>query len=116
MPYKDKVKQAAYLKQWRDDNWPQYRKSQRKHEKKFPWRTTERMSFIRCGRQPRDIKACQAVYELAEMLNRSAGWKKYEVDHIIPVKHGGVHQHWNIQVLTRKANSAKGSKYMYANV
>ena len=48
-------------------------------------------------------------YEDAARLTRETG-EEHQVDHIIPLKDGGLHAPWNLQVLTKNENIVKGNK------
>ena len=48
-------------------------------------------------------------YEDAKRLTEETG-VKHEVDHVWPLSKGGPHLPWNLQVLTKDENRAKGAK------
>lgn len=56
-----------------------------------------------------DQQAILEIYMLAATAERMFG-KKFEVDHIVPVKHPlvcGLHVPWNLQVISRNENRRK---------
>jgi hypothetical protein len=60
----------------------------------------------------------QEFYDLAVARSTQTG-VPHEVDHIIPINHknvAGLHVPWNLQILTRKENRAKGNKLMQVTV
>lgn len=60
---------------------------------------------------PDGVTPAQVLPFYAEARRRSqAGRRKWEVDHIIPLSKGGLHEPGNLQVITRKANRDKGDK------
>jgi hypothetical protein len=62
---------------------------------------------------PGDLERMEIIYKRSRDLTKSTG-VVYTVDHIVPLQGEGVcglHVSWNLQILTRKANSSKGSNY-----
>lgn len=56
----------------------------------------------------------QEFYDVAVARSMQMGIQ-HEVDHVIPLNHklvGGLHVPWNLQVLTREENRAKGNRFM----
>lgn len=62
----------------------------------------------------RNKEAILAIYEEAQRLTRETGIK-YQVDHIIPLKHdlvSGLHVEHNLQILTESENARKKNKFI----
>jgi hypothetical protein len=60
-----------------------------------------------------DLERIRLIYEDADYLTRISG-EKYEVDHMHPLQHSklcGLHVPWNLQVITKRANSSKGNRW-----
>ena len=64
----------------------------------------------------RDHQKINKIYEECKKLNELAGFIKYHVDHIIPIKGRevcGLHWHENLQILTAEENQRKLNKLLY---
>lgn len=64
----------------------------------------------------RDNKKIKSIYEKCKKLNELAGFIKYHVDHIIPIKGRevcGLHWHENLQIMTAEENQRKQNKLLY---
>lgn len=103
---KNKDKLAAYSKQYNLNNRPlrNSHESQRRARirKAFAsWNTEEELFLI------------SEAFHLAKLRETLTGFK-WEVDHIIPLKHPlvcGLHCIENLQVIPRKINGIKGNRY-----
>jgi 5-methylcytosine-specific restriction endonuclease McrA len=49
------------------------------------------------------------IFKQCQLLNESTG-VVHEIDHIIPIKHGGFHHHLNLQILPAVINRKKADK------
>jgi len=107
------------MRRYHEKNWTARLAEKRAYSKKYPWLANERKGWIKGGRLERDKTKCRAIYKEVSLLNREAGYVKWNVDHIIPFKHGGKHTHENLQILTAKANQKKGGYfdgYRYSDI
>jgi hypothetical protein len=62
-----------------------------------------------------ECKEVMAIYKKRDELNKKYGFKKYSVDHIIPLKHkfvSGLHVANNLQILTTTENLQKANKFI----
>lgn len=57
------------------------------------------------------IASTTPIYAEARRLSKETGIP-HHVDHIVPIKHGGLHCPTNLQVLTRAANLKKGASWI----
>lgn len=61
-----------------------------------------------------DIENVTKLSLICKEMNKQAGYKKYEVDHIIPLKGknvSGLHVSWNMQIITKIENNVKKNKF-----
>ncbi len=113
MPYKNPEDRAAYMRRYWKKNWVARNQGKQRYGQKYPWIAQERAAQNRCENRPaRDKQKCRRIYQEVVLLNRAAGWRKWNVDHIIPKSKGGPHHESNLQILTAKANRDKGDYYM----
>ena len=76
-------------------------------------RRHERLGAIPSNIRDVDKSTIKDVYELAKEQSLELN-KKFEVDHIIPLKNKnicGLNVSWNLQILTREDNSRKKNKF-----
>lgn len=95
----------ANQKRWREENYEQWRESNDAANKR-------RWDAIKAQTPPwADVTKIEEVYAAARAL-REAGHDA-EVDHIVAlqgVDACGLHVHWNLQIVTRKANLQKRNR------
>ena len=60
---------------------------------------------------PVDKKVVLDMYKLATRRNKNAGYRQFEVDHIIPISRGGFHHQNNLRVSTTRNNRGIGGKH-----
>ena len=118
----------AATRNWQKNNPDQNRESQRNWMKANPEKGAEYRKAHAAARaaddiarrrqrekatpQWADIKAMQAVYDLRDRLTEETG-VQHHVDHIIPLRGktvSGLHNQFNLQVITAAENLAKGNK------
>lgn len=61
-----------------------------------------------------DRERLKAIYRLRDEMNQESPEMQYEVDHIIPILHDlvcGLHVPENLQILPKRENFIKGSKF-----
>lgn len=74
-------------------------------------RRLRRQSEARATPAWADRAAAKAIFAERDKLKAETG-EPYEVDHIVPLLHPavcGLHVHWNMRVLHRTSNAAKGN-------
>ena len=60
-----------------------------------------------------DFGTIRGMHKIAIELSNSTG-ESYTLDHIIPLQHdlvSGLNVPWNLQLLTKSANSSKGARF-----
>jgi len=90
----------------------EYRKHRREYIERNAWRKKHTPAWI----TKEQIEHMRWFYSEAKRLKSLTG-RRYEVDHIIPIKGktvSGLHVPWNLQILTFEENRAKGNKLMAA--
>jgi hypothetical protein len=95
-------KKAAYLRAWYKQN-PQIARD---------YRAKRRMVQRQATPQWSDPQAVRQIYEVAVVLSR--GGVRFEVDHIVPLRHAlvsGLHCETNLRVIPRHQNTSKGNRY-----
>lgn len=118
---KNKSKIIAYQEQYRNDPMNQekirqaktvYRQENKAHLNalKAAYKASKK------GATPDwvDHKVIAKRYDECKLLNDEAGYIKYHVDHIVPIrgkKICGLHVPWNLQVITAKENMQKSNKF-----
>jgi len=98
------------VNKWNNDNREKCRESVRRYSK------SEKAKSYRKQRNKLIRESLKKMYYGERMLIKnfySNTPKGYEVDHIIPLSKGGQHVLSNLQYLTKKQNSSKGTKEKY---
>ena len=60
---------------------------------------------------PVDNKVILDMYKLATRRNEKAGYRQFEVDHVIPISRDGFHHQDNLRVTTKRNNCGVGGKH-----
>jgi hypothetical protein len=63
------------------------------------------------GLPPLDKKVIQEMITMRLLKNKKAGYKKFCVDHIIPICRGGFQHQDNLRVITTNNNAGQGGKF-----
>lgn len=80
-----------------------------KHPDRINERAAKRRALKKALLHPEhDANLERQMHKLARELTEKTG-VKHHVDHIIPIKHGGMHHHLNLQVLPFDVNLSKNS-------
>lgn len=62
-----------------------------------------------------DQSKCEAIIAKCKRMNKEAGFAKYNVDHIFPLRakgSSGLHCWWNLQILEASVNKSKNNKLL----
>lgn len=100
--------------QWKHDNKEHLASYQKKKQQTTEYKALKsalqrnRKARIRAGTVEKDCSKIKEIYKEAIRLEKETGIK-YHVDHIIPLKHGGLHIATNLQILTATENLKKGA-------
>lgn len=107
---KNKEKAAAYGKQYYQDNkelFTEWRRDWIEKNRAYVNAKNSHYRTIRNVVHPENDPIIEkALYEKALELQQKTGLP-YNVDHIIPLSHGGWHHHANLQVLPKHVNNQK---------
>ena len=106
---KNRDKTLSYLASWRKEY----------NHKMCSYASKRRALLIGATPSWADKSKIESIYEKAAMLNKLHPDKKYEVDHIIPLKNKlvcGLHTHDNMQILLASENRAKKNNFFIDGV
>lgn len=101
-------------RQWKHDNKEHLASYQKKKQQTKEYKAQKaalqrnRKAKIRAGTVDKSCTKIKEIYKEALRLEKETGIK-YHVDHIIPLKHGGLHIATNLQILTATENLKKGA-------
>lgn len=110
--FKEVDKKASL--QWKRDNKEHLASYQKKKQQTKEYKAMKaalqrnRKAKIRAGTLDKSCTKIKEIYKEALRLEKETGIK-YHVDHIIPLKHGGLHIATNLQILTATENLKKGA-------
>jgi len=98
----------AQHKAWRKANWDALRPL-------FVAKRYERDAHIARATPPwADLDMIRDIYRQCDALTRQTGIK-HNVDHVVPLRGKnvcGLHVHYNLQILTERANKSKGASHV----
>lgn len=97
----ERARSSAYAKAHREEHNARVRKYRESRIERTPAWTNES-----------DKLRMQCYYQVAKMRTRETG-EIWSVDHIVPLQGenvSGLHVSWNLQVITKRENIAKGNK------
>ena len=111
--YRTVEKQRQKLRNWRKENPEKYKEQGKTPKarvsncaKAARYRTRKRQQLPPTANN----HAIKAIYYECRRISEETGIP-HEVDHIIPVSKGGLHEENNLQIITRTENRAKGSRH-----
>ena len=112
----DSVKQSR--QKYKDRHPDRVKASDRRYRQRNPVKLAAIQAHRRASVPPwlteEDLKEIESFYFCAKMMSKAFG-VKYEVDHIHPSNGEtlcGLHVPWNLQILTRSENRAKGNRLL----
>jgi hypothetical protein len=100
---KERARGLAYAKAHREEHNARVRKYRENKIQRTPAWTNES-----------DRLRMKCYYQVAKMRTRETG-ETWSVDHIVPLQGenvSGLHVSWNLQVITKRENIAKGNKHI----
>lgn len=106
-------------KLWKQRNPERYKEFQRKYNSSVPEKKRKQAAIRRCKKKNQSPilnenqkKIVECLYKQAIRLTKRFGFQ-FEVDHILPLAKGGLHEPANLQVVPMKINRSKGSRKIF---